>query len=197
MTFEDCDRRLFEREMADVTPLVRRAAKADSRAARRSPSEAQLARRANAEASGQETNFLSDEFVELLPHDQPLAFRRDGIQSGLFDKLSHGRYAIEAQLHLQRRALEQCRRELFAFIRDAHSHQLRSLLIVHGRGREDASPANVLRSYVAKWLAQFDEVQAYCSAQARHGGLGACYVVLRKSERARQLNRERHQQRRG
>jgi hypothetical protein len=34
-------------------------------------------------------------------------------------------------------------------------------------------------------------VQAFHSAQPRHGGTGAVYVLLRKSERQKQLNRER------
>ena len=55
----------------------------------------------------------------------------------------------------------------------------------------------MVRSYVAKWLMQFDEVQAYTSAQPAHGGIGATYVMLRKSERARARNRERQQKRRG
>lgn len=59
------------------------------------------------------------------------------------------------------------------------------------------SPANVLRSYIAKWLIQFDEVQAYISAQPSDGGLGATWVMLRKSDRAKANNRERQQKRRG
>ena len=71
------------------------------------------------------------------------------------------------------------------------------MLIVHGRGQQIDSPANVLRSYLAKWLIQFEEVQAYVSAQQVDGGLGATWVMLRKSERARAENRERQQKRRG
>ncbi|MDX5376384.1 MAG: Smr/MutS family endonuclease, partial [Halomonas sp.] len=93
--------------------------------------------------------------------------------------------------------LAECRRALPPFIHEAYAHDLRSLLIVHGRGREIDSPANVLRSYLVKWLAQFDEVQAFVSAQQADGGLGATWVMLRKSDRARADNRERQQKRRG
>ncbi len=84
-----------------------------------------------------------------------------------------------------------------SFIHEAYAHDLRSVLIVHGRGHEVDSAANVLRSYLAKWLAQFDEVQAYVSAQPADGGLGATWVMLRKSARAKAENRERQQKRRG
>ena len=181
----------------DVLPLSKGNNKADIEAPSRSPSETQLARRANAQAESHPSNFLSDEFVDLLPHHDPVEFRRDGIQSGVVERLRHGGYAPEARLHLLKRPIGSCRSELFTFLQDALAHDLRCLLVVHGRGRALDSHANVVRSYVAKWLSQFDEVQAYASAQPSHGGIGATYVMLRKTERARARNRERQQKRRG
>lgn len=188
----------FEQLMGDVTPLSRGKNKADlSHQRTGTPSEAQLARRERAQASDSDDNFLSDDFVDLVGPFDPIEYRRDGIQTGVVDRLRQGGYTPEARLHLMKLPLGQCRRELFPFIRDAYEHELRCVLIVHGRGKEIDTPANVLRSYLAKWLAQFDEVQAYVSAQPVHGGLGATYVMLRKSERARARNRERQQKRRG
>ncbi|MCK0715750.1 DNA endonuclease SmrA [Chromohalobacter sarecensis] len=181
----------------DVQPLTKGRDKADVEYSPSAPSEAQLARRAQAEADESESNFLSDEFVELVGPADPIEYRRDGIQLGVVERLRHGGYAPEAYLHLQKRPLEVCRRELFRFIRDAREHDLRCVLIVHGRSKEAEGQANIARSYVGKWLAQFDEVQAYVSAHKSHGGLGATYAMLRKSERARARNRERQQKRRG
>ncbi|GHC20091.1 DNA endonuclease SmrA [Kushneria pakistanensis] len=191
------DEQLFFSEMADVIPLNKGRNRADaSSTGARSPSEAQLARRASAQDGEQESNFLSDEFVDLLPANDPIEFRRDGIQTGVIEKLRHGGYQVDSQLNLLKRPVAECRRELFNFIRQAHQHELRCVMIIHGRGRSDESHPNVVRSYVGKWLGQFDEVQAYATAQPRHGGLGATYVMLRKSHRARQRNRELHQRRR-
>ncbi|TFH86103.1 DNA endonuclease SmrA [Billgrantia azerbaijanica] len=187
----------FRAMMGDVQPLKRQANRADPGRSRRAPSEAQLARRESAQAEGEDDSFLSDDFVELLPPFDPIEYRRDGIQQGVVDRLRHGGYAAQARLHLLRRPLTECRRILPAFIQEAHAHDLRSVLIVHGRGREIDSAPNVLRSYLAKWLAQFEEVQAFVSAQQADGGLGATWVMLRKSERARAANRERQQKRRG
>lgn len=195
MTQDDVN---FQRLMNDVKPLSRGRNKADLTPHRRgSPSEAQLARRESALSSQEDGNFLSDDFVDLAGAYDPLEYRRDGIQTGVLERLRHGGYAPEARLHLLKRPLADCRRELFSFIREAHEHELRCVLVVHGRSREINGSANVLRSYLAKWLCQFDEVQAYVSAQPAHGGLGATYVMLRKSERARARNRERQQKRRG
>ncbi|AVI63473.1 DNA endonuclease SmrA [Halomonas sp. GFAJ-1] len=186
----------FREFIGDVKPLPKRN-RADTGFQRQRPSEAQLARRESAEEQLDERNFLSDDFVDLLPPFDPIEYRREGIQQGVVDKLKHGGYSVQAQLHLLRRPLAECRRMLFPFVQDAYAHDLRSVLIVHGRGRELDSPANVLRSYLAKWLCQFEEVQAYVSAQPSEGGLGATWVMLRKSDRAKANNRERQQKRRG
>ena len=186
----------FRALVGDVKPLPQRNL-ADTGPQRQRPSEAQLARRESAAERLDERNFLSDDFVDLLPPFDPIEFRREGIQQGVVDKLKHGGYSVQAQLHMLRRPLVECRRMLFPFIQEAYAHDLRSVLIVHGRGRELDSPANVLRSYIAKWLTQFDEVQAYVSAQPSEGGLGATWVMLRKSDRAKANNRERQQKRRG
>ncbi|WP_434985666.1 DNA endonuclease SmrA [Vreelandella zhaodongensis] len=186
----------FSALVGDVKPLPKHN-RADTGTQRQRPTEAQLARRESAEERLEERNFLSDDFVDLLPPFDPMEYRREGIQQGVVDKLKHGGYSVQAQLYLLRRPLAECRRMLFPFIQDAYAHDLRSVLIVHGRGRKIDSPANILRSYLAKWLSQFEEVQAYVSAQSSEGGLGATWVMLRKSDRAKSNNRERQQKRRG
>lgn len=188
----------FETLMGDVTPLMRGRNRADLPRHRRGmPTEAQRARRASAQESQGEDNFLSDDFVDLVGEHDPIEYRHDGIQTGVLERLRQGGYPPEARLHLLKRPLRECRQEIFTFIRDAYQHELRCVLIVHGRGKTIESPANILRSYLVKWLLQFDEVQAFVSATPMHGGLGATYVMIRKSERARSRNRERQQKRRG
>lgn len=197
MTQSAHDDKDFRALMGDVKPLRRSVNRADPGSRRSPPTEAQLARRESAQADLGQDSFLSDDFVELLPPFDPIEFRRDGIQQGVVDRLRHGGYAAQSRLHLLRRPLAECRRALPPFIHEAYAHDLRSVLIVHGHGSEIDSPANVLRSYLVKWLAQFDQVQAYVSAQQADGGLGATWVMLRKSERAKADNRERQQKRRG
>ncbi|MGM1052049.1 MAG: DNA endonuclease SmrA [Pseudomonadota bacterium] len=197
MTRQACYDLDFQALMGDVRPLPRTGNRADPGHSRHSPSEAQLARRESAAAELEGHGFLSDDFVDLVLPFDPLAYRRDGIQQGVVDLLRHGGYADQARLHLLRRPLEECRRALPPFIHEAFAHDLRSVLIIHGRGQTIDSPPNVLRSYLAKWLTQFPEVQAFVSAQPSDGGLGATWVMLRKSERAKSANRERQQKRRG
>lgn len=197
MTQSRHDEMDFRALVGEVRPVRGGADRADPGRSRRGPSESQLARRQSAIAEDGAAPGLSDDFVDLVPPFDPLEFRRDGIQKGVVERLRHGGYPAQASLHLLRRPLEECRRALPEFLREAREHDLRSVLIVHGRGREIDSSPNVLRSYLAKWLATLDEVQAFASAGQRDGGIGATWVMLRKSERARAANRERQQKRRG
>ena len=114
---------------------------------------------------------------------------------GVLDKLRRGKYSQQASLSLLRQPVEQCRQMLFAFMVQAQKEGLRNVLIVHGKGRDDQSHANIIRSYLARWLEELPEVQAFCAALPHHGGSGACYVALRKSAQAKQETWEQHAKR--
>ena len=64
-------------------------------------------------------------------------------------------------------------------------------------GTSRSTPRALLKSHVSAWLPQLPAVMAMHSAERRHGGSGALYVLLRKSERKKAENRERHQKRLG
>ena len=85
------------------------------------------------------------------------------------------------------------RRELFGFIEQAFELGLRSVLIIHGKGESKAERerSSILKGCTDHWLRQLDIVQAFHSAQPRHGGTGAVYVLLKKSEEKKRENREK------
>ena len=128
-------------------------------------------------------NFLTRGYLDIVPLSDPLEYKAEGIQQGVLDKLRLGKYPLDARLNLLRQPVENCRQMLFAFMMEARKDSLRNLLIVHGKGREDESHANIVRSYLARWLQQFEDVQAFCIAQPQHGGSGAIYVGMRKTEK--------------
>ena len=140
-------------------------------------------------------NYLTTGFLDILPLATPLEFRREGLQNGVIDKLRLGKYPQQASLNLLRQPVEQCRQSVFRFMHQCRQDGLRNLLIIHGKGRDENSHANIVRSYLARWLPEFEDVQAFCVALPHHGGAGACYVALRKSEQAKQDNWERHAKR--
>ena len=183
------DDRLFAEEMAGVKPLEieRRVVirKGDGGAVNIA------ARRAAATAQSNARNFLSTSEIELLDPYYVLEFKREGVQNGVFRRLKQGKYAIEARLDLHKMTVEQARLQVFEFIREAMKADLRTIMIVHGRGHHSESTGAVLKSYVNRWLPEMDEVQGFCSAQPQHGGAGAVYIMLRKSEKKKQENRDR------
>lgn len=140
-------------------------------------------------------NYLTTGYLDIVPLDSPLEFKREGLQTGVLDKLRLGKYSQQASLNLVRQTVESCRQQLFAFIHQAQQDGLHNVLIIHGKAKEDGSHANIVRSYLARWLTEFDDVQAFCAALPHHGGSGACYVALRKSAAAKQENWERHAKR--
>lgn len=190
MTSDDA---LFLAEMDGVAPLAAShlRVRAESPEA---PSLAQLARREAAANTAKDNNTLTlGEVPPVDPFDE-IAFKRDGVQTGVYRKLRLGRYPQEATLDLHRMTVREAREAIWRFVHDAQRAGLRSVIITHGRGDRSETPGR-LKSYVAHWLPTLPLVLAFHSAQRHHGGYGACYVLLRKNAEKRQDNRERHARR--
>ncbi|RWU12840.1 DNA endonuclease SmrA [Pseudidiomarina gelatinasegens] len=188
------DFELFRSEMTGVTPLAGQDV-ADIRTAF-APTLAQQERRKAAEQQLEEDiNFLSTEYVDLVEPSELLAFKRDGVQHGVYKRLRLGQYPLDASLNLHNHSLRQARVALFEFIQDCHASGVRSALIIHGQGKHSKPHPALIKSYVNKWLRELEPVMAFHSAQRHHGGSGALYLMLRKNANQKQLNRERHQRR--
>jgi len=185
------DDEFFQEEMLGVTPLKRDARERLLRKVNEGDGEA---RRLAAEGEPEgPLNSLVDEGVEPLDAWYVLAFKRPGIQHGVYKKLRQGRYEIDARLDLHRLSVKQARMDVHSFIQDAMQYGLRTVLILHGKGQRktEQEKTAVLKGYVQHWLQELEEVQAFHSAQAVHGGTGAVYVLLRKSLQKKRENRER------
>jgi DNA-nicking Smr family endonuclease len=185
---EDSDD-LFRQAVLDAVPLQQKA-RVDLALSVEDPTPGQLRRRAAAVFdSGLDGNRLTTDVPMIHgPHDL-LAFKREGVQNGVFRKLKQGGYALESRLDLHRLVVEEAREAVYGFINDCYEHDLRTVLILHGKGERSETPAK-LKNCAAFWLRELETVQAYCSAQPRHGGAGALYLMLRKSERSRQRTAE-------
>ena len=151
-------------------------------------------RRRNAVAAEErDRNILAEEGIEPLDPWYVLEFKRPGVQNGVFRKLKQGRYEAEARLDLHRMTVQRARRELFEFIEESHHMGLRSIMVVHGKGegRQGQESSSILKGCCDHWLRQLEIVQGFHSAQPRHGGTGAVYVLLKKSEEKKRENREK------
>lgn len=137
-----------------------------------------------------DANHLTEEIIDLVHPLDILDYRTDGVSHGVYRKLKRGQYPIDARLDLHRKSMQEARDEVFGFVADCLRYDVRSAMILHGKG-ERGEPKAFLKSCVNTWLKQIPDVLAFHSAQKHHGGVGALYVLLRKSDAQKSENRER------
>lgn len=187
MTNVDEDEDDFLQAFADVKPIEQDKADITKTAA-----DVDFALRREAAVKEEERdNALADALVMIDPN-AVVEFKRAGVQDGVFKKLRLGKYESQARLDLHGFTVEQARRELYQYVKDCMQYELRVVTVVHGKGTRSAAGKALLKSHCVHWLEQMDEVMGFHSAQAQHGGNGALYVLLRKSDTAKQRNRELH-----
>lgn len=182
---------IFAREMAGVRrmrmePSVRlrrqTAQAADSLAVRRA---------AAVSVPEDDRDGLSASHVEWVQPTDVLSWRGDGVAHGVFRRLKQGGYTLDARLDLHKHTVEQARKAIVRFILDCQKYEVRSAVILHGKGERGEQKA-MIKSYTQHWLKLIPEVMAFHSAQPHHGGAGALYVLIKKSEKQKQDNRERY-----
>jgi DNA-nicking Smr family endonuclease len=119
--------------------------------------------------------------TEILETGDGLYFKRDGVQSRLFQKLKRGQFRLESELDLHGMTIAVAKEAICAFLAKAQQRNWRCVRIIHGKGYGSAKGVPVLKSKVNNWLQQRDDVLAFCSARQVDGGTGAIYVLLKKS----------------
>jgi len=111
-------------------------------------------------------------------------------------QIASGKIGIDAKLDLHGARQRDARSRLRGFLLDANARGCRTVLVITGKGGEappdrlgtlmGGAQRGVLRQNVPHWLAEPDLraiVLGYTQAAPHHGGAGALYVKLRKSER--------------
>ena len=187
------DLQAFRDAMADVDPLPDKrkvVRKGDDKTLSKAAAEL---RRKQAEGSHEtpaENPLTLGEVPQRDPHDV-LAWKKDGVQLEVFAKLRGGGYPIERDLDLHGLTVAEARDAVRRFVDKSRAAGVRSVRIAHGRGERSATPARI-KSYLAHWLEHWDVVLAFHSAQRHHGGTGAVYCLLRKSEAKKAETREQH-----
>ena len=121
--------------------------------------------------------FSDAEIFEDCPNI--LSFSRSGLQHKVLKKLRQGKHPIEHSLDLHGMTAIEARNALLEFLGECEALGLRHVIIVHGKGfRSKDKP--VIKPLVNRWLREVDNVLAFHSAQAKDGGSGAVYILLKK-----------------
>jgi DNA-nicking Smr family endonuclease len=102
----------------------------------------------------------------------------------LLRKLRRGAYSIQAELDLHGMTQVEAHAALESFLVRCSKRNLRCVRVVHGKGNNSRRGEGILKKRVPQWLATRRlgrYVIAYTSAPPTDGGIGATYVLLRKS----------------
>ena len=108
-------------------------------------------------------------------------FLRKGLGGDVLVRLRRGHWSVQGELDLHRLNRDEARDALADFLNDARNYGWRCVRVVHGKGLSSPNREPVLKGKVRRWLAQRDEVLAYCEAPRHAGGAGAVLVLLKAS----------------
>jgi DNA-nicking Smr family endonuclease len=98
--------------------------------------------------------------------------------------LREGLYSIQGQIDLHGMSREEARAAVEDFITRMSGQRSCCVKIIHGRGINSPNDRAVLKESLSRWLAtrrMSRHVVAYASAPFKDGGVGAIYVLLRRS----------------
>ena len=109
-----------------------------------------------------------------------IQFHQAGVQPKLLKKLRLGKVRISKSLDLHGFNVDQAGEALNQFIKQSSSDEKQCVLVIHGKGTQSIDGRAILKNMIAGWLQSDTRVLAYSSAQPRHGGNGATYVLLKK-----------------
>ncbi len=136
--------------------------------------------------SDDEIAFSGSEYLEYLDDDQWLeaedliSFARQGLQNKLLKKFNKGELAIAAKLDLHGLTAYEATQVMRDFLNHCQQNQIRSTLIVHGKGKFGSSNRPILKNVLNQWLPSQPQVLAIHSALPKHGGRGAVYVLIKQ-----------------
>src|SRR6202008_4197647 len=91
-------------------------------------------------------------------------FVRKGLGTDLLARLRRGHWSVQGEIDLHRLNRDAARDALADFFFQARNNGWRCVRVVHGKGLGSPNREPVLKNKVRRWLAQRDEVLAYCEA---------------------------------
>jgi DNA-nicking Smr family endonuclease len=168
------DAKLFRAAMRDVKPLRARRARP---APQPEPPTARPGKKEAERISAKPATSVNRNALPVVP-----AKPNPGIDRGTAERLRKGEMAIERRLDLHGMTQDDAHAALDRFVRKAWGDGKRMLLVITGKGSVSAG-GGVLRRHVPRWLAAGEHgprVLRIETAQPRHGGSGALYVLLRR-----------------
>ncbi len=175
---EDGD--LFENLFADVTRLPEQARVMHPR-----PKIAPIPTQRLRDERAALADSLSDHITWDIGTEtgEELVYLRNGLSPQTIKKLRRGHWVLQDELDLHGSTSAQARPLLVEFLNACMRIDVRCVRIIHGKGLRSKNREPVLKTKVANWLIQRDEVLAFCQARQVDGGSGAVVVLLKARTR--------------
>jgi DNA-nicking Smr family endonuclease len=107
------------------------------------------------------------------------SYLRSGLARDVLRKLRRGHWIVQDIVDLHGLNREEARSSLAEFLGRCLKRGLRCVRVVHGKGLRSPGREPVLKGKVQRWLAQRDEILAFCEAPKNQGGRGALLVLLK------------------
>jgi DNA-nicking Smr family endonuclease len=173
-TLDDASRALFREAVEDTVPL------ASDRVHHEPPPPPAIPRQRQQDERTALGESLADvDALHLaLEGGDEAAWLKPGMAPKVLKDLRRGRWVVQNQLDLHGMHRDEARHHVASFLADCRAHGQRCVRIVHGKGHGSPGRVPVLKRLVLGWLAQRQEVLAYCQARTVEGGAGAVIVLL-------------------
>lgn len=118
-------------------------------------------------------------FEDRLDMGEEAAFLRPGLPRRVLVDLRRGRWVLQGELDLHGLTREEARVALSQFLAASLSRGRRCVRVIHGKGLGSPGKVSILKQLSRGWLAQREEILAFCQAGPHNGGSGALTVLLR------------------
>ena len=172
----DADRSLFQEAVRDAKPLPHHGKALPEKEAPPACPVQSLLDEKEALRESLAAEWTAEEW--LATGDEP-NFLRPGLSRQVLRKLRSGTWVIQSQLDLHGLDRHEAREALAVFLARCVRRGIRCVRVIHGKGLGSKNREPVLKLRVRHWLAQRDEVLAYCQARPVDGGSGALVVLLK------------------
>jgi DNA-nicking Smr family endonuclease len=122
---------------------------------------------------------IPDTLSDFATDNAPDEYLSNGLSRMTLRKLRRGDWPIADRLDLHGNNSDAARKLLQEFLFEAVQHELRCVLVIHGKGLNSRGGEAVLRKLARHWLTQHPRVLGYCDAPSKEGGSGAVLVLLK------------------
>ncbi len=106
-------------------------------------------------------------------------FLRPGLPRRVLTDLRRGRWVLQGEVDLHGYNREEAREALAQFLSASLQQGKRCVRVIHGKGLGSPGKLSILKQLSRGWLAQREEILAFCQAGPYEGGSGALLVLLR------------------